>query len=96
MKTTLSLICFTQNGAATATRLLNALGEDFVATGFVRSHFSGDWKTENLTTWEGSLHDWTKEQFAKADCLVFVGACGIAVRAIAPLSRISCTTRLWW
>ena len=45
MKTTLSLICFTQNGAAAAARLLDALGEDFVAAGFVRSRLSGGWKT---------------------------------------------------
>lgn len=31
-----------------------------------------------------SLSDWTKKQFADADGLVFVGAVGIAVRAIAP------------
>lgn len=84
MKTTLSLICFTQNGAAAAARLLNALGEDFAAAGFVRSRFAGGWDTKSLTVWQGSLHDWTVQQFPKSDCLVFVGACGIAVRAIAP------------
>ena len=31
-----------------------------------------------------SLADWTAREFARADGLVFVGACGIAVRAIAP------------
>ena len=84
MKTTLSLICFTQNGAAAAARLLNALGKDFAAAGFVRSRFAGDWDTKSLTVWQGSLHDWTAQQFPKSDCLVFIGACGIAVRAIAP------------
>lgn len=33
------------------------------------------------------LADWTAEQFAQADALVFVGAVGIAVRAIAPHCR---------
>ena len=32
-----------------------------------------------------SLAAWTKENFAACDALVFVSACGIAVRAIAPL-----------
>ncbi len=32
-----------------------------------------------------SLAAWTKERFAACDALVFVSACGIAVRAIAPL-----------
>ena len=31
-----------------------------------------------------SLRDWTKKAFAEADTIIFVGACGIAVRAIAP------------
>ena len=31
-----------------------------------------------------SLADWTAREFARADGLIFVGACGIAVRAIAP------------
>ena len=70
--------------AAAAARLLDALGEDFAAAGFVRSRFAGDWDTKSLTVWQGSLHDWTAQQFPKSDCLVFVGACGIAVRAIAP------------
>lgn len=86
MKTNLSLICFTQNGAAVSTRLLNALGEDFAATGFVRSRFAEKWEVPDLTVWGGSLHDWTAQQFPKSDCLVFVGACGIAVRAIAPFA----------
>lgn len=34
-----------------------------------------------------SLKNWTEKQFAEADALVFVGAVGIAVRAIAPHCR---------
>lgn len=33
---------------------------------------------------EISLGDWTRDAFARADALVFVGAVGIAVRAVAP------------
>lgn len=33
---------------------------------------------------EVSLRDWTAQQFAASDALIFVGATGIAVRAIAP------------
>lgn len=32
----------------------------------------------------GSLYEWTKEQFREADVVIFIGACGIAVRSIAP------------
>lgn len=36
---------------------------------------------------EGGLSEWTKERFSRDEALVFVGACGIAVRAIAPYVR---------
>ena len=38
-----------------------------------------------------NLADWTAAQFAAADALVFVGAAGIAVRAIAPHCRSKAT-----
>ena len=34
-----------------------------------------------------SLSEWTAQAFAAADALVFIGACGIAVRAVAPYLR---------
>ena len=36
---------------------------------------------------EGGLSEWTKEAFLRDDALIFVGACGIAVRSIAPYVR---------
>lgn len=38
----------------------------------------------------GGLFDWTKAHFSSDDVLVFVGSCGIAVRAIAPLIHSKC------
>lgn len=35
----------------------------------------------------GLLNEWTRDAFQKADGLLFVGACGIAVRAVAPFLR---------
>ena len=32
----------------------------------------------------GGLQDWTRDNFGKGNILVFIGACGIAVRAVAP------------
>lgn len=45
-----------------------------------------------------SLAEWTKKGFSEADGLVFVGAAGIAVRAIAPIcvTRGSIPLWLWW
>lgn len=36
---------------------------------------------------EGGLSDWTEAHFSGGDALIFVGSCGIAVRAIAPYVR---------
>ena len=36
---------------------------------------------------EGSLDDWAKESFEKADAIIFIGALGICVRHIAPYLR---------
>ena len=36
---------------------------------------------------EGSLREWTGRAFSEYDGLIFVGACGIAVRSIAPFVK---------
>ena len=41
-------------------------------------------EADGLTAVEEPLSVWTKEQFEKAEGLIFVGALGIAVRAAAP------------
>ena len=84
MKLTAALICFTQNGAKLAEQLIGQLNEEFDWYGFVSSRTKLD---TNLPKKEGSLSDWTREWFSKVQCFVFVGACGIAVRAIAPFVR---------
>ena len=33
---------------------------------------------------DSSLRDWTGRRFAESDAIIFIGACGIAVRSIAP------------
>ena len=44
---------------------------------------------------ECPLRDWIREAFAHYEGLVFVGAVGIAVRAIAPMCRAKPQTPLW-
>ena len=34
-----------------------------------------------------SVHQWTEEKYPRADALLYIGSCGIAVRAIAPHVR---------
>lgn len=42
-------------------------------------------KRPECMVWQRSLNDWAREMFASMDALIFIGATGIAVRAIAPL-----------
>ncbi len=63
-----SIFCFSNRGAETARRIAAALA---------------DYETRVLAP-QGDLHARVAECFPAADALIFVGACGIAVRAIAP------------
>ena len=64
-------ICFTKGGNELMLRLARALSED-----------------DNLQAEKvEALADWTRENFAQGNMLVFIGATGIAVRAIAPFCK---------
>lgn len=45
-----------------------------------------DWEVECLAP-KGNLQECVAQHFTQSDALIFVGACGIAVRAIAPLVK---------
>lgn len=72
----IGIISFTSKGAC-INRKLSSL---FQVKGVHLSKF----KEEGLDNIESSLNEWTKEQFQVCEALVFIGATGIAVRAIAP------------
>lgn len=67
----ISIIAFTTAGYGLAARLHTRLD-------------TAGMKVERYRCRAGELHDWTRRHFAAADALVFIGAAGIAVRAIAP------------
>ena len=68
-------IAFTKNGGKIAKLLADKINAD----GYIISTHP----TDGLHTFS-SLHTVTKEGWENYDALVFIGACGIAVRAIAP------------
>ena len=80
----LALTAFTRKGADLAGRLARALeGEgDRCETAFPR-RLAGELGAAAYPDLKG----WTAERFPQVDGFVFVGACGIAVRAVAPLLR---------
>lgn len=74
----ISIICFSLTGKETAQKLKEGLKKCGYHTELYK-------KSRYL---EGSIAestaDWTAEHFHREDGLIFVGACGIAVRSIAP------------
>ena len=64
-----AVLSFSERGAQTAKRVAEALGGEYEI---------------RLYAPRGSLSELTGELFRSADALIFGGACGIAVRAIAP------------
>lgn len=75
---TVSLAAFTARGYALAARIAAAFPDASV------------WAPEQLGKDAPPLPDiyvWTKERFAEGGALVFVGAAGIAVRAVAPFVK---------
>lgn len=71
---TCAVIAFTRRGAALGRRLSQALG----GTLHVPPRIAGESAAYT------SMEAWTAENWNSAEALIFVGACGIAVRAIAP------------
>ena len=74
----ISVICFSLTGEQTAKRLAQGLkknGREVLLA--KKSRYLEDSIREDLKTWTG-------RQFLEADGIIFVGACGIAVRSIAP------------
>ncbi|MFV0518316.1 MAG: cobalt-precorrin 5A hydrolase [Aminipila sp.] len=78
----IALIAFTQNGGElckTIADILSLKGEMCLAYGTKEVAVSC-----NLIPMEKSLTKWAKEAFENNDAIIFIGATGIAVRAIAP------------
>lgn len=74
----ISVICFSLTGQETSEKLVEKLkAEGHTLRLAKKSRYLEDSIREDLK-------DWTKEQFVWAQAIVFVGACGIAVRSIAP------------
>lgn len=83
MKT--AIICFSRQGLDLARRLQTGLGRFGHETEI--SVKSRHIREEEFFCIEEPLNEWTARQFAKKEALIFIGACGIAVRAVAPFVR---------
>ncbi|WP_419824697.1 cobalt-precorrin 5A hydrolase [Anoxybacterium hadale] len=81
----IAIISFTKSGAVICRGLktgLNELGHS--CDGYGKAPFAEE---EGLEYFTEKLDQWTKTAFETKDAILFVGACGIAVRSIAPYIR---------
>lgn len=78
----IALISFTRAGAETCRKMeLDLSVHGHFCEAFGKDSFAEE---VGISPLKGSLSQWTKAAFDQQDALIFVGACGIAVRAIAP------------
>ena len=75
----LCVAAFTRDGAALALRIARELGGEAWAS----ARYAGN----GVLPMEGTVSDWARQRFLPGNELVFVSACGIAVRAVAPLVK---------
>ncbi|ABX41752.1 cobalt-precorrin 5A hydrolase [Lachnoclostridium phytofermentans] len=80
-----SLISFTLNGAKLGHNLLMLLKvQEYEARAFTIGAYAQETGLESINE---PLKEWTKRQFDEAEGIIFIGATGIAVRAIAPFVK---------
>ena len=86
------ILCFTENGARLAGKLVRVLEEaGHTCFWHIKSRYSMTAlrdayqnEAEGVQLVEGTLLSWTQAAFAEYDAIIFIGAAGIAVRAVAP------------
>lgn len=76
----IAIIAFSACGAALADRILKLSGQEHELNGYIAKRHSKGSAFEPFD----SVYDLTARLFSIVDAIVFIGACGIAVRAIAP------------
>ena len=79
----IQMISFTENGYLLGNKIKEILLQQFEKSAELQETRIA--LTNKMSI--GSLQDWTKEAFTCADVIVFIGACGIAVRSIAPFLK---------
>ena len=79
----IAIISFTRDGSHLAEKIHQAAGEEpFEINIYQKSRYAEEVSGAMIV--KESLQQWTKEQWGQVDALLFIGATGIAVRAIAP------------
>lgn len=77
----ISIISFTGRGTALSKKIKQVLKDDFECMLYTKYSQNTD---SNIQEISGPTADWAAQRFLEQDGLLFIGACGIAVRSIAP------------
>ena len=78
----ISVISFTQNGIRLSEKLAD-IRKDVIL--YTKCSAGEKYETAHSVTYaRQSVKEWAQEEMKKGNALLFIGACGIAVRAIAP------------
>ena len=81
----LNVISFTGHGKRLSERIAKLLGKELEMELYTKCKADDrDDVFSDILYVKSSVGDWTKEQMQEKNALLFIGACGIAVRAIAP------------
>lgn len=78
----LSIISFTQNGIVLSKNIAKLL--DGIEYSLYTKFKASCQEEQTVRFVTQNIEEWAKEQFEERNALLFIGACGIAVRAIAP------------
>lgn len=78
----LSMISFTESGVFLSEKIAGLMSGTECVLYTKCGMYSRERQTVRFVI--QSIGEWTKEQFEEANAMLFIGACGIAVRAIAP------------
>lgn len=80
----ISIISFTQQGMQLSKRIAKAMQEEAEVCLYAKCAAANDGKSSGIIPVTVSVGEWTKAQMQAYNALLFIGACGIAVRSIAP------------
>ncbi|MBQ2801358.1 MAG: cobalt-precorrin 5A hydrolase [Lachnospiraceae bacterium] len=80
----LSIVSFTKNGINLSEKIAKTLWETEYRLFTKCSTYSQEKPSHGIQFVDKSIGKWAKEEMEKGNSLLFIGACGIAVRAIAP------------
>ena len=81
----LSMISFTENGKRLSESIAKLLDKELEVLLYTKCEAGiNDTAHSNILFVKSSVGDWAKERMQEKNALLFIGACGIAVRAVAP------------